>query len=214
MADIDTDDRTAELEAELRQRDDKIKELTYERDEALEVVDAMREQIEDNDHLIENWKDAFDMRATGDGNVEWGNADIETLEAYIALIDDFNKLVRRHNRFVRERYPRVIGRPLAASAAQQTEVLALRKKHISLRRIAEETRLGLSTVRTITDKPTGKGRISKRTNELRRKEFDRSRAAAYRVRYKAREQLPDRIAEVQKAGAALIKEAKGLGRDR
>jgi hypothetical protein len=39
-------DRVAELEAELKRRDDKIKELTKERDEAQELVDQMREHTE------------------------------------------------------------------------------------------------------------------------------------------------------------------------
>ena len=51
----ETADRIAELEAELKQRDAKIKELTTERDEAQVLVDRMREQVEDSNGLIEQW---------------------------------------------------------------------------------------------------------------------------------------------------------------
>ena len=47
---------------------------------------------------------------------------------------------------------------------------------------------------------------------FRRKEFDRLRAAAFRVRKKSRARLPDAIGEQVKTGAELVKAAKGLGR--
>jgi hypothetical protein len=47
--------------------------------------------------------------------------------------------------------PRNVGRPLAASEAQCATVLKLHKAGTSLRAIAEETSLGLRTVRTIVD---------------------------------------------------------------
>jgi hypothetical protein len=104
-----------------------------------------------------------------------------------------------------------MGRPIAASAEQQTDVLKRRKAGTSLRKIAAATGLGLATVRTIIEKAAAKGRTSKRTNELRRREFDRLRAAAYRARKKRRDTLPKDITELQKSGAALVKAAKGLG---
>jgi hypothetical protein len=204
--------RLAEFEAKLRQRDDlvteltgKLKELTRERDEALELVDEMREQIEDNHRLVENWKDAFDMRPTERGTLEWRSADTELLVEYNQLVVRHNAVVRRLNRLVAERYPRPMGRPLGASEAQQAEVLNQHKNGASLRRIALATGLGLSTVRTIL-------RGKKKVADLRRREFDRRRAAAYRDRKKARDELPKRIVETEQAGAALIKAAKGLGR--
>ena len=105
-----------------------------------------------------------------------------------------------------------MGRPLAASAAQQADVLKQHKSGKSLRTIATATLLSLRTVRTIVDRTNGSGRASKRTNELRRREFDRLRAAAYRVRKANRDRLPEQISELQKTGEALLKAAKGLGR--
>jgi hypothetical protein len=61
----------------------------------------------------------------------------------------WNKLVPEYNAVVA---PRDIGRPVAASDAQQTEVMVLHKAGKSLRWIAGATGLGLRTVRTIVDK--------------------------------------------------------------
>ncbi|HUE72754.1 MAG TPA: hypothetical protein VMP01_17845 [Pirellulaceae bacterium] len=53
---------------------------------------------------------------------------------------------------------------------------------------------------------------SNRTSELRKREFDRLRAADYRARKKARDGLPERITEMRKQGDELVKAAKGLGK--
>lgn len=216
---IDPALRIAELEAELRQRDDKIKQLNRERDEAGELADQMREHTEEVDNrLLENWIEVFEMQRGDSGNWMWDPAQSELWDKYLAALERERKLVTEWNKFVGKYNavvaPRERGRPLAASAAQQAEVVRQRKAGETLPAIAMATSLSLRTVRTITEKAAGKGRAGKRTNELRRKEFDRQRAAAYRVRYKARDELPKQIAEVQKTGAALIKAAKGLGRDR
>jgi len=108
--------------------------------------------------------------------------------------------------------PQPVGRPLAASAAQQIDVLKRRKSGESLRGIAQATGLSFSTVRTIVGNKTGTGRQSEHAKALRRHEYDRLRAAAYRARKKQRDALPKLIAELRKDGAALIKAAKGLGR--
>jgi hypothetical protein len=105
--------------------------------------------------------------------------------------------------------PRYRGRPLGASAAQRADVLKRHKAGQSLRVIARATRLLFGTVRTIVKHGD---REAQRINELRRREVDRVRAARYRARKKARDQLPAQIAELQRAGEALIKEAKGLGK--
>jgi hypothetical protein len=207
--------RIAELEDDLRQRDDKIKELARERDEALELVDRSREQQEDTVRLIENWAETFEMPLGDNGNWVWDPAQSELWEKHAALWTRYQSLVRRWNKFVPEYNsavsPRERGRPLAASESQCADVLKRRKAGESLRAIGSATALSLRTVRTIVGQSTRKGR-SKRTNELRRQEFDRRRAAAYRARKKARARLPEQIAEAQQAGVALIKAAKGLGR--
>jgi hypothetical protein len=90
-------------------------------------------------------------------------------------------------------------------------VLKHRKAGLSLRGIAAATGLTFSTVRTICDKDRGTDSASKRTNLLRRREFNRMRAAAFRARKKARDALPGKLDEWQKDAAKLLKEAKGLG---
>lgn len=50
-----------------------------------------------------------------------------------------------------------------------------------------------------------------RRENLRRLEFDRLRAAAYRHRKRDRDALPKHIADIRERGDALIKAAKGLG---
>jgi Helix-turn-helix domain of resolvase len=47
--------------------------------------------------------------------------------------------------------PRNVGRPLAVSGAQAQQVLKMHKAGASLRGVAEETNLGLRTVRTIIE---------------------------------------------------------------
>lgn len=51
-------DRIALLEADIRRRDEMIRELVRERDATLDLVNRMREQAEDQHQLIEGWKDA------------------------------------------------------------------------------------------------------------------------------------------------------------
>jgi hypothetical protein len=49
-----------------------------------------------------------------------------------------------------------------------------------------------------------------RTNLLRQREFDRLRAAEYRARRRARDQLPKRINATIKRGQELVRAAKDL----
>ena len=205
--------RIEELEADLRYRDDKIKELRGDNSRASDLVAEMRELSVDNVAVIDAWAEAFGMEQTDDG--KWAIRQGELRNAYDALFErhdklirDFNRLVGRYNRIV---VPRGFGRPLQASDAQVKEVRKLRKTKVSLRTIAEQTGLGLRTVRTIVGRDAGTDRTSKRTNLLRKREIGRQRAADYRAQKRTRESLPKRITETQKRGEALIKAAKGLG---
>ena len=213
MNDIDElKGRIEELTVDLRHRDEQIKELRKERSQAVDLVDEMREHVEDANALIDSWKEAFDMELKDDGM--WYFQPDKIATAYSILFEKHEKLVREWNKFVgdynRTVAPRGLGRPLGASEAQVKNVRKLSKGGTSLRSIAEQTGLGLRTVRTIIEKDAGTGRASKRTNLLRRREIDRMRAAEYRVRKRARDQLPKRITEIRKQGEALVKAAKGL----
>jgi hypothetical protein len=172
-------ERIAELEADLRQCDEKIKELRTDLAKAEELVAEEREHVEEAGRVMDQWIDAFDMTQNDAGLWTTEPAMTVLLDRYNALAEQHRKLVRAWNKFVPEYNarvaPREMGRPPAASDAQRADVRKRRKGGQSLRAIATAT--GLSTVRTIIA-----GRARKRTNELRRMEFDRLRAAAYRAR--------------------------------
>jgi len=201
-------ERIAELEAELKQRDAKIKLLTTERDEAQELLSQMRQHVEDHDRLIEQWIEVFEMQQNEAGTWIFDPQQSELWTAYDELLKQNKDLIGQWNKFVPQYNatvnPRPIGRPLAASVAQQRDVVKRRKAGASLRTIAHATGLGLRTVCTILEQRT-------RANKLRRQTFDRSRAAAYRARRKSRERLPRDITDHLKTGAVLLKAAKGIG---
>ena len=203
------EEETADRIAELKQRDARIKELTTERDEAQELVDRMREQVEDSNGLIEQWIEVFEMQQGEQGKWLFDPEQSKLWDEHFALFKQHQDLIRQWNKQARKYNaivdPRPVGRPLVASTAQQAEVLKRRKARESLRAIAAATSLSLRTVRTIVAQ-------KKRTNEMRRKEFNRHRAAAYRVRKRSRDRLPQQINEQLETGADLVKAAKGLGR--
>jgi hypothetical protein len=58
----------ADLEDELNERDRRIADLRFERDEARDLIQRQDEQLQDVDELLETWKQAFDMSLDGDGN--------------------------------------------------------------------------------------------------------------------------------------------------
>ena len=76
---------------------------------------------------------------------------------YGQVIDDYNSLVHRWNKYLPliNGRQRPVGRPLVASEEQQAAILKHHKAGMSLRRIADETELGLNTVRTVIDKVNG-----------------------------------------------------------
>ena len=165
------------------------------------------------------------------------------IDEHNALVARFNALVRDWNTHIADAKPRRnVGRPLAASAAQVRRVLKLRrggldietlvsdaigldaadpaklgskydKPPMSLRQIAEETSLGLNTVRTIIAQAKRTDRTSrKHLARVEPQAIDRQRLARRKRQRRSGNELPKRINNHLKAGAALISEAKGLGR--
>ena len=199
--------RVAELEDGLKQRGERIKQLTKERDEERELVVQMREQVADADAVIEQWIEAFGMTLNDDGEwtipaTAWDELD-ELHKLYEKLRLEWNRFVPDYNGIVA---PRNVGRPLAASEAQVAAVLKLRKSGRSLRDIADETSLGLGTVRTIVEKGNGTDRSTMR--RLQRIAPDRFREARLRRQKRSRDALPKRLAETLKRGAEVLKEAQ------
>jgi len=203
----DDEKRIGELDDKLKQQDRRILELKQERDELTARVEQMREQVQDADDVIGQWIEAFDMVLGDDGMWRWDafvDAAHNVQEKYLALLRQWNKFVPKYNAVVA---PREIGRPLAASDAQQRQVLAMRKEGKSLRAIGSKTSLSPRTVRTIIGKADGTDRTSKRTNELRRLELNRANMASYRARKRTRDALPKQITQLVKRGRELVKRA-------
>jgi len=213
----DAQDEIRQLKVRLEVQQMRVENAHKDRDEAFRLVDQMREHVEDAQHLIERWQEAFEMVQDADGTWQFDPTITgmmarhdETREKYIELLARWNKLVPRYNAKIA---PQPIGRPMKASTAQVEDVKRRHKAGESLRKIATATGLSFRTVRTIVGKADGTDRTSRRHEKLRRLEFDRLRAAEYRRRKKMRDALPKQIGELQERGAALVKAAKGLGQD-
>jgi hypothetical protein len=114
------------------------------------------------------------------------------------FVGEYNATVRHRN----------VGRPLAAGDGQIAAVLNLHKCGKSLRAIAEETNLGLSTVRTIIDQDGQRDRTT--VKHLARIRRDMGEDWTWQSRKRTRTALPQRINAVLQQGAELSKEAKGL----
>jgi septal ring factor EnvC (AmiA/AmiB activator) len=206
--------RIGELEDKLKQAAARIKELKAERDEAQQLVDEMRAEIEKGNEILEQWREAFGMVFADSGM--WRFPRDELLEEHERVLEENREMINRWNclvpRFNATILARDIGRPLAASEAQQAQVRQLRKAGRSLRAITKATGLGLQTVRTIIDKPAGEDRTAKLKGVMRRRQLDKARMATWRARKRVRDGLPKWITEHQKKSEQLIKAAKGLGK--
>src|SRR5262249_363902 len=204
-------DRVGELEDALKQRDRRIEELKGDLDKAEDLVTRMREQVEDGDALIESWIEAFAMVLNDRGEWSWAEG---VYQRYDALWERHQSLVRQWNKHVGEfnviGLRRNVGRPLGASEKQDHELLKMHKRGTSLGGMAEETRLGLRTVRTIIEKGYGRDRTT--LKHLERIMPDRREVAEWRARKRVRDGLPRRITETLKTGKELVKEAKGTAR--
>lgn len=209
MAEEKTEHRIRELEDALKAAERRSAEIKAERDEAYRITEEINENLDDSAALIERWIEAFNMQLGDDG--KWRFQE-HAHDLYDALLEKHRDLVSRWNRFV-PKYnaivqPRTAGRPLDASDAQCALVRKLRKRNVSLRDIAEQTSLGLRTVRTIIDREnrTDRGTIK------RFEKFDPMNPAflAAKTRKRTRDALPDRINKLQAQTAALKKAAKGL----
>jgi DNA-binding CsgD family transcriptional regulator len=200
--------RVGELEDMLKQRDRTILELRQEAEKAQALIAEMREHVQDADDVVEGWCEAFGLEMGDDERWHW-RAWVATVDAlhedYVSLVRRWNALVPKYNAAIA---PRTVGRPLAASDAQQRQVLALRKAGKSLRAIVNTTGLSLRTVRTIVGKADGTDRVSRRMNELRRLELNRAAMASYRAKKRVRDALPKRINALLERGPELLKRAR------
>ncbi len=202
------EDRIAELEDALKEKERRLQQVKADLDRANDLVERQNEHVQDCHEVIEAWKEAFDMRPTDSGGwtwAPWGAACEEYHDRYVELARKWNRNVADFNAMVRRRN---VGRPLAASDAQRENVLKLRKAGKSLRSIAEETSLGLNTIRTIVDQRDRRDRTSVKHLERLRRDMGEERTWLSRKR--TRDGLPRRINALQRQSDELRKEAKGL----
>src|SRR5215467_13246819 len=135
------EDRIAELEDALKEKERRLQELKADLDKANDLVERMRENVQDSSDLIDSWIEAFGMEQNESGNwtyAKWLFAGEMWHDKYVTVVKEWNRFVPEYNATVRRRN---VGRPLAASDAQRQAVLKLRKAGHSLRDIAEETSL-------------------------------------------------------------------------
>jgi hypothetical protein len=198
--------RVAELEDELKQRDARIRELRNDLNKAEALIFEEREHVEGANALIDSWIEAFDMRQ--DENGKWSyspyfEAAQIARDRYDALLKKWNRHVTLFNNTIA---PRNVGRPIAASEAQQAQILRHHKAGKSERWIAEEMTLSRRTVTTVIGKGAGTDRTTRK--HLERIDPGRFREEPWRTRTRA--SLPKRITETLARGAEVVKAAKGL----
>jgi hypothetical protein len=206
----DDDHNTGDIDERIALRDRRIEELRQEIDEQRDLIARLREHAEDYVNSIEAWKETFGMTMTENGAWTWE----PFWDEYKKLIDDYNAFVRQWNAYLPliNREPRNVGRPLSASDAQVAEVRRLRGDGRSLRGIADDTSLGLSTVRTIVDQTNRRDRTTVKHRKRLEQIDTRQQRARWKRQRRVGDALPKRVQAVVKEGLALAKEARGLGR--
>jgi|SRR5215831_17933212 len=140
--------RIGELKDELKQRDARIRELRNDLNKAEALISEEREHVEDANALIDSWIEAFEMRQDESGKWSyspWFDAAQVARDEWEKLVKEWNKNVTLFNNTIA---PRNVGRPLAASEAQQAQIIKLHKAGKSERAIAEELTLSRRTVTT------------------------------------------------------------------
>jgi hypothetical protein len=194
-----------ELEDEIKLLKQRNEELRKEIDDQREQITELREYTQDFVNCLESFRDTFGMVET-DGRWTWE----PFWNEHKQLVADYNALVRRWNKYLPliNREPRNVGRPLAASEAQVAEVHKLRKAGRSLRGIAEDTGLGLDTVRTIVDKISGKDRTTKKHRDQVERIDLRPQMATWKRQHRTGDALPKQVDRVIEQGRELIKQTK------
>ena len=202
---LEDDLKTARRDIKLK--DERIEELRREVDDTRELLREMEEHVSDRDAYLEGWISAFGMVLNDKDEWTWDNfvqAYRKNIDDYEDLRADYNKLVGRFNRNIARVQP--VGRPLAASEAQESVVLKRHKAGKSLRDIADETSLGLRTVRTIIGRANG----SDRTTAQRRLRLDpEAKPASLLAQKRSIDSLPKRATTLLNDGKELLKAAKG-----
>src|SRR6267143_2194893 len=196
--------KIADLERELQFRDRRINDLKNEIDGLRQAVREMEDWVTERDAYLEQFITTFGLELDNDGHYRNGNFirnHQQLFNEHNDLISRYNKLVRRFNANIASVQP--VGRPIAASEAQQDRVLKLHKAGRSSRWIAEETGLSRRTVTTVIEKSDGTGRTTSKRRVrlgLEPKRNDWRQAAITN--------LPRRATGLRKEAKKLLKEAR------
>jgi hypothetical protein len=198
--------RIADLERELKLKDERIRELKDEIDEGRELVRRMDEHAKEHDEYLEHFITTFGLVLTDDG--KWSNGEHlkeerALLDAYEDLRLRYNKVVNAFNRNIAVVNP--VGRPIAASEMQQAQIIKHHKAGKSSRWIAEDMTLSRRTVTTVISKPDGSDRT---TNHHRRRLGLEPKVKDWRPA--SMDRLPKQATALFEKGAELRKEVKGL----
>lgn len=198
--------RIADLERELRLKDEHIRELKEEVDEGRDLIRRMSEHSAEHDEALEHFITTFGLTVTDDSKY----SNDEFIKGYLALADQYedlrlryNKLVGSFNRNIATVQP--VGRPLAASEAQQAQIIRHHKAGKSPRWIAEEMTLSRRAVTTVIDKHHG----TDRTTAGRRKRLGLE-PKKKDWRPASIDGMPKRMTKHFEQGRELRQEAKGL----
>jgi hypothetical protein len=198
------DNQIGQLEDELKAARARADELKLERDEAYELVERMKQHVDDADNVINSWIEA-DQLELGDNGLYQFSPSLST--RYDEMLDKHLVLIKQWNSFAAMIAPRDVGRPLAASEAQCATVLKLHAEGTPLRLIVDETSLGLQTVRTIIGREHRTDRTSKK--RMTKLGIDKTELNRAKARKRTRDALPKRVKATLDEGAELIREAKG-----
>src|SRR6266478_6141041 len=196
--------KIVDLERELKFRDRRINALKSEIDGLRQVVRDMEEWVKERDAYLEEFITTLGLDLDNDGFYRNG----DFIRRHQQLFDDYNALVTRQNKLVRRFNANVasvqpVGRPIAASEAQQDLVLKLHKAGRSSRWIAEEIGLSRRTVTTVIEKSDGTDRTTSKRRVrlgLEPKRNDWRQAAITN--------LPRQATGLRKEAKKLLKEAR------
>jgi hypothetical protein len=196
--------KIVDLERELKFRDRRINELKSETDGLRQVVRDMEEWVKERDAYLEEFITTFGLDLDNDGFYRNG----DFIRRHQQLFDDYNELATRQNKLVRRFNANIasvqpVGRPIAASDAQQDRVLKLHKAGRSSRWIVEETGLSRRTVTTVIEKSDGTDRTTSKRRVrlgLEPKRNDWRQAAITN--------LPRRATGLRNEAKKLLKEAR------
>ncbi len=155
--------KIVDLERELKFRDRRINELKGEIDGLRQTVRDMEEWVRERDAYLDEFITTFGLELENDGFYRNG----DFIRRHQQLFDDYNALATRHNKLVRRFNANIasvqpVGRPIAASEAQQDRISKLHKAGRSSRTIAEEIGLSRRTITTVIGKSDGTDRTSSR----------------------------------------------------